>query len=138
MTVLRTLLVAVALPTLSILGTVSNVRAQQVIVFDGDTYAAIAYSPSTGKYGYASNYGSRWSAQNAALRNCPVADAKIVTWVHNGFCALALGDDVSAWGIGYSYGDGATNTNAKQRALNECSKRSNGARIVVCVCSVGR
>jgi hypothetical protein len=134
---LRALFVAIALPMLSLLSAV-QVQAQQVIVYDGDTYAAIAYSPTTGKYGYAYNHGSRWAAQTAALRSCKADDARIVTWVHNGFCALALGDDVSAWGIGYSYGDGATNTYAKQRALHECSKRTNGAGIVVCICSVGR
>ena len=106
-----------------------------VIYFDGDTYAAIAYSPATGRYGYAYNHGSRRSAENAALRHCKADDARIVTWVHNGFCALAIGDDRSRWGTGWSYGDGATNTSAKRRALDECGRRTTGPRIVVCVCS---
>lgn len=135
MNVLRSLVVAVALTSFGLLGPVQNMWAQRVIVFDGDTYAAIAYSPSTGKYGYASNYGSRWAAETAALRNCAAKDAQIVTWVNNGFCALAVGDDVSAWGIGYSYGDGATNTYAKQRALLEAQKRTKNARVLLCVCS---
>lgn len=106
-----------------------------VIVNNGDTYAAIAYSPSTGTHGYSYNYGSRSSAESAALRNCKAADARIVTWVHNGFCALAVGDDKSCWGTGWSYGDGATNIYARNRALENCRNRTTGARIVLCICS---
>jgi hypothetical protein len=113
----------------------SEARSDTVIIFDGDTYAAIAYSPATGKIGCAYNYGSRFSAEQAALGRCPAADARIVGWVHNGFCALAVGADKSCWGVGYSYGDGATNRYAKQRALYECSQRSSGGRVLVCVCS---
>src|SRR4051812_22619925 len=94
-------------------------RADEVIVFNGSTYAAIAYSPATGNHGYAYNHGSRAAAEAAALRYCKGDDARIVTWVNNGFCALAVGDDQSAWGVGWSFGDGATNTYAKNRALLE-------------------
>src|SRR5579862_6346578 len=118
MKLLRPLVLLVALGSVGLLGSTSQAKAD-VIVFDGDTYAAIAYSPSTGSYGYAYNYGSRGSAETAALRNCKAPDARIVTWVNNGFCALALGDDVGSYGIGYSWGNGATNTYAKQRALQE-------------------
>lgn len=110
-------------------------RADDVI-FDGDTYAAIAYSPATGKYGYAYNFGSRASAEEAAVRNCKADDARIVTWVNNGWCALALGDDRSSWGTGWSFGDGATNTFAKQQPLGECRKRTTGCRVVLCICSL--
>jgi hypothetical protein len=109
-------------------------RADEVIVFDGDTYAAIAYSQNTGSVGYAYNCGSRGEAERMALRNCKGSDARIVTWVNNGFCALAVGQD-GAWGIGYSWGDGASNTEARARALAECRKRTTGARIRVCICS---
>lgn len=119
------------------LAAVTSARAD-VIYFDGDTYAAIAYSPSTGKYGWANGYGTRTGAESAALNNCKYSDARIVTWVHNGFCALALGDDKSRWGIGYSYGDGATNTYARNRAVEECRKRTSNAHAVLVICSVNR
>jgi hypothetical protein len=104
-------------------------------VTGNDTYAAIAYSPETGKYGYGHGYGNRWAAERAALKECKAADARIVTWVHDGFCALALGDDQSCWGVGWTFNDGATNTEAKQSALQECRARTTNARIVLCICS---
>src|SRR5205823_212946 len=79
-------------------------QADEVIVFNGNTYAAIAYSPAMGNYGYGYNYGSRTAAEAAAIRNCKADDARIVTWVNNGFCALALGEDKTAWGVGWSFG----------------------------------
>jgi hypothetical protein len=110
-------------------------RADEVIVFNGDTYAAIAYSKSTGNYGYAYNHGSRAAAEASALKYCKADDAFIVCWVNNGFCALALGDDREAYGYGYSFGDGATNTSAKNRALLEARRRTTNAHLVLCVCS---
>jgi len=126
------LLVAVSAASLS---AVPRAHAGDVIVSNGDTYAAIAYSPKTGNYGYAYACGSRWQAERLALKKCEADDAKIVCWVNNGFCALALGDDKSCWGVGWEYGDGATNIDAKRSALEECSKRTTNARIVLCVCS---
>jgi serine/threonine-protein kinase len=117
------------------LSPIPTARADEVITFSGDTYAAIAYSKSTGSYGYAYNHGSRASAEAAAIKYCKADDASVVVWVHNGFCALAIGDDKEAYGYGFSYGNGATNTDAKNRALLEARKRTTNARIVLCVCS---
>ncbi len=133
---LRVVLAVVALSCVGFLATPQTVRSADVIVFNGDTYAAIAYSPATGNYGYGYNFGSRASAEAAALRNCKADDARVVTWVNNGFCALSLGDDKTKWGVGFSYGDGATNTFAKRRALQECANRTTNSRLVICVCSV--
>ena len=117
-------------------GTGAQAKVKDIVVYaSGDTYAAIAYSPATGKWGYGNNYGSRGAAERAALQNCPEPDARIVTWVHNGFCALALGDDRSCWGIGYSWGNGASNTAARNFALQDCRGRTTGAHIVLCVYS---
>lgn len=110
-------------------------RADDVIYFRGSTYAAIAFSEKTGKWGYSYDQSTRASAESVALKHCKADDAKIVTWVRNGFCALAVGEK-GAWGIGYSYGEGATNRAAKATALEECKKRSSSARLVLCVCSV--
>ncbi len=114
----------------------ANQGRADLIEFDDDTYAAIAYSPATGKWGYAYDCDSRSSAEEAALSRCKAPDACIVTWVHNGFCALALGDDKSHWGVGWSFGDGASNVSARNRALAECRQRTTGARLVLCVCSL--
>jgi serine/threonine-protein kinase len=134
MKTLQTLVLVVVLSGVAFLGLTPAARSD-VVYFSGSTYAAIAYSPSTGKIGYGYNYGSRSEAQAAALRNCPASDARIVTWVNNGFCAFALGDDKSRWGVGWSYGNGATNTSARSRALYEARKRTVNCHVVLCVCS---
>ncbi len=111
--------------------------APNIIFFRGDTYAAIAYSPKTGKYGYAYGQSTRDMAEGIAKRRCKAADAKVVTWVHNGWCALAIGEN-GTYGVGWSYGNGATNRDAKLNALDECQKRSKKARLLLCVCSIDR
>ncbi len=102
------------------------------------SYAAIAYAPSTGNYRYSYNHGSRHSAEQAALRGLTEKDAKIVCWVNRGFCALALGDEVGSYGTGWTFGDDASNTEAKETALRNCRERTTGARIVLCLVSDGQ
>jgi hypothetical protein len=58
--------------------------------------------------------------------------------VHNGFCALAVGNDKSTWGVGWSYGNGSSNQEAIRYALDECRKRTTGAYILVCLSSDGQ
>jgi len=110
----------------------------QSLHVSSDSYAAIAYSPETGFFGYSYNDGSRWAAEKAALKRCQGSDARIVCWVNRGFCVLALGDDKSCWGAGWSYGDGASNTEAINRALTECRRRTTGARLILCLVSDGQ
>lgn len=105
---------------------------------DPNTFAAIAYSPSTGKYGYSYNYRSRVAAEKTALNNLPVADARIVGWVKAGICALALGDDKTSWGVGWSYGNGARTEDAKEAALAECSKQTTHPYIALYLLSDGQ
>ena len=120
------------------LGGSQSARATDYIDIDEDSYAAVAYSPSTGKFAFSYNYGSRSSAEKAALKQLDKEDGKIVTWVNNGFCALALGDEVGKYGMGYRWGDGASTRGAAERALAECSKRTTGARLVLVLSSDGQ
>lgn len=101
------------------------------------TFAAIAYSPSTGKYGYADEGLTRASVEAEARRRCAADDSRIVAWVHDGYCALAVGAD-GAYGVGWSHGRDASDSAAKERALEGCRKRSDVARLRLCVCSFGR
>lgn len=105
---------------------------------DEDSYAAIAYAPSTGKFRYSYNYDSRYGAEQAALRGMTEKDAKIVTWVNRGFCALALGDEVGCYGVGWTFGDDASNTDAMERATRRCREVTTGARVVICLVSDGQ
>ena len=127
---------ALALGTLC--GSMDVAGATDYIDIYEDSYAAIAYSPSSGQFHYAYNYGSRSAAEKAALARCQESDAKIVCWVNNGFCALALGDEVGSYGTGYEWGDGASNTDAANRARSECAKRTTGAHVVLVLSSDGQ
>jgi hypothetical protein len=102
------------------------------------SYAAIAYSPATGKYGYAYDYRSRKAAEKAALEQCGADDARIACWVNFGFCALAVGDDKSCWGVGYKYGNGANNRKTGNEALENCKSRTIGAHVAVILSSDGQ
>jgi serine/threonine-protein kinase len=112
--------------------------ARADIEIDEDSYGAIAYSPSTGEMHFSYNYGDRASAEQAALEIFKAKDAQIVCWVNNGFAALALGDDMSAWGVGYVFGDGISTRDAKDTALEECGKRTTNPHVVLCISSDGQ
>ena len=111
---------------------------RQVWVIDPDTFAAIAYSPSTGKYGYSYNYRSRSGAEKIALEHLPQPDARIVCWVQAGFCALAKGDDKSEWGVGWSYGKGARTEDAREGAVKECGTRTTHPYLALLLLSDGQ
>ncbi len=81
----------------------------------------------TGEFHYVYNYGDNASAEQAVLGLFQAKDAKLLRWVNWGYCALALGDDKSAWGIGYRFGPGAASKDAEDVALEECAKRTTGA-----------
>lgn len=128
--------IAVVLVLLGV-GALRSSAAPNIIFFRGTSYAAIAYSEETGRYGYNYDSPSRDIAEILARRRCQAKDAKVVAWVRNGFCALALGDG-GAWGVGWSDGDGASDATAKKTALANCQQRGKNARLVVCVCSLDR
>ncbi len=98
---------------------------------DANTYASIAYSQSTGKYGYSYGYNDPDEAREAALKRCKARDAKILFTVGNGWVALALGDDTDCYGYGY----GTSRAIAESHALKEARKRTKNCYIAVSVYS---
>lgn len=129
---LKTCLVLSALALACLLTPAPQARAD--VSINLDTYAAVAYSASTGKYGYAWNYGSRFAAERAALVRCPQSDARIVGWVKGGWLAVAVGEN-NAYGVGYAYGVGSTDGSAKRRAVAECLQRAKRVTTLICLCS---
>lgn len=100
----------------------------------GAHYAAIAYSPTTGKWGSARNYKSKNAAMAHARSECGQSDAP-TAWCRNAWVALAISDKQpgvfgSTWGT--------TANAARQAAKRECLKRSSDARVVLCVSSSGK
>ena len=98
---------------------------------DYDPYAAIAYSPSTGRYGYSHGQSCRRRAECVARAHCKADDARTVVWCHGAWCALALGKDSQAYGYGWS----STAQGARSRALDNCRKRTTDCYIAACVFS---
>jgi len=97
-----------------------------------DKYAAIAYSPNTGAFGYSSECPTRTRAEKEALAKCMGDDAQVLVWARNGWCCLAVGDD---HGYGYAWAD--DKEYAKKLALSECGKQTGNCKIAVAVSSDG-
>ena len=99
----------------------------------GDRFAAIAYSPSTGRWGYGNNYPTKAAAIARAVRECGRRDAKTF-WCRNAWGALALSDSAPG---GYGWSWATTAAAARRGALRECRARNPDARVVVCVSAYG-
>lgn len=102
---------------LMLVGLVGLVPAQSASA--ADTYGAIAYSPSTGRYGYSSGYGGQQQATIAALGYCAstgAPDCRIAVWYRNAWGALARGSN-GAWGWGW----GTSREGANYQALKGCN-----------------
>jgi hypothetical protein len=87
---------------LAALAAVAAVNPPRAAADDGgNKYAAIAYSESTGQYGYTYGYDDQCAAENDAIANSGACDARVVVEVENGWAALALGPD-GTWGAAWS------------------------------------
>ena len=94
-----------------------------------DRYAAVAYSPSSGRWGYGNGYASQEEAIARALSECGRADAK-TNWCRNAWIALALSKrSAGGWGSAW----GVTAKAARAAARRECLARNPDAHVVVCV-----
>ncbi len=94
-------------------------------------FGAIAYSPSTGAYGYAYNGVTRWQAESAAVSYCGVFDCRSAVWVNNGCASLAVGFTGFGYQIGFNSGA------VINGALLNCNALSAGCRAVAYVCTPG-
>ena len=92
----------------------------------------IAYSTTTGRWGYSCGYGRSDVAR--ALQRCEDPNAKIIVGQKvGGWMALALGDDKSVYGWGYA----GNRADAEHNALEECRQRTKNAKIAVSFCTNG-
>ena len=95
----------------------------------GDTYAAVAFSPSTLRWGYGQNYPTKAEAIARARRECGRKDAK-TNWCRNSWIALAVSNQ-SRGGWGSAWGE--TEAAARSAALAECLSRNPDAHVVICI-----
>jgi len=95
-----------------------------------DNYGAIAYSSSTGRYGYSYDWGSRAEAEDYARSQCGRSDCAVKVWFKNACGALAVGRrGALGWGWAGSRGQ------AEGRALSECQARASGCNIRSWACT---
>ena len=94
-----------------------------------DSYAAVAFSPSTLRWGYGNGYPNKAQAISRARRECGSASAR-TSWAKNAWVALAISDRSRG---GYGMAWATTASGARSRALAECRKHNPDARVVVCV-----
>lgn len=90
-------------------------------------FGALVFSPSTRRYGASWAFPSPEAAQQAALDNCAVHDATVLSCVADCWVALA----VSPSGA-YGWGSGGSPEDAADRALAECRKYDAAASVEIC------
>lgn len=95
-------------------------------------YGAIAYSPSTGSYGYSYDHASRARAEDGAYAECRkhASDCQVALWFRNACGALAVGDD-GGWGTGW----GSVLQRAESEALGVCGKHTSNCSVIRWVCT---
>lgn len=90
------------------------------------TFAAIAYSKSTSKWGYSSRKQSQKQAELDVIRSCGAPDAELLVWSRDSyFCALAKGPPGS-----YGGGTGESLREAEAAALKKAATRGPGSKII--------
>ena len=96
-----------------------------------DLYAAIAFSPSTGKSGAAWNFDSEAAALGEAVQQCAVDDCASVT-VFGQCGALAVGD-----GYGMGFAANLSTAVANDEALANCNGFTTNCEITLSLCNEG-
>ena len=97
-------------------GWVTNRDAQYAANLLRLSYGAIAYSPSTARYGWSYRASDRATAEKVALEKCGTNDASILVWGNSTYLALAVAD-----GGAYGWAWDAKPRAARKRALSECT-----------------
>jgi Domain of unknown function (DUF4189) len=97
-----------------------------------DYYGAIAYSPSTGAYGFSYDHYSQAEAENRAMAECRAraGDCQLPLWFRNACGALAVGSG-GGWGTGWGTDQGL----AESYAIQTCSRNTNSCQIIRWVCT---
>jgi len=92
-----------------------------------DHYGAIAYSQSTGSYGFSYDYDSRAAAEAQARENCDDRGCTVVLWFVNACGALATGN-------GHAYGTGwaSSRGEAESIAMSNCKDEASGGCSISC------
>jgi hypothetical protein len=95
-------------------------------------YGAVAYSPSSGRFGYSDRYGNSESAKERALDECGQVDCA-ATWFSNGCGAFSAGSNGS-WGGNWALNE----QRAQALSLAHCAQQGGiDCEIKISHCSGG-
>ena len=83
------------------------------------SFGAIAYSVSSGSWGYSENYGSRAEAQTRAMRECRTSDCEVAAWFYNSCGALAADEKNGSWGAAQGSNVAKAQAGAQARCVKE-------------------
>ncbi|PHP66045.1 hypothetical protein CSC94_15660 [Zhengella mangrovi] len=99
--------------------------------FAADKYGAIAYSPSSGAWGYWYDANSQGAANSNAMAACRKhgRGCKVVTHFHNACGAVYAGSN--GWGADW----GNSRNQAERKAARRCSQYTSGCRLVAWSCT---
>ena len=95
-----------------------------------DNYGAIAFSQSTGNYGFSYDYDSRASAEARAREKCGDHNCTVVLWFVNACGALATGDG-NAYGTGWA----SSRREAENIAMSNCRGEASGCSVIRWACT---
>ena len=130
--ILLTLMVALCLMLLTLTATTSSAKRNDAGLTNFSQrgyWGALAYSSSTGRFGFAYDYRTQADAINAAVAKCRARDCQGVVWFHNGCGAFARGRGAWGWGIGNNRAE------AESKALAECRKHGGYCRVIEWACT---
>ena len=96
-----------------------------------DNYGAIAYSTSSGAYGYAYDAKTKGAAQRLALKECDKQGrgCKNTIWFKNACGSIAIGKD--GWGASW----GKTKRESWRKAREQCRTETTGCKVKRWVCT---
>jgi len=101
------------------------------VVSRNDRYGAIAYSPSSGAYGYSYDDATRAAAEATALEECGKngKGCKSALWFKNACGGLAIGKD--SW----ASERGDDKQTAERKSLESCKARTSDCSLVGAICA---
>ncbi|MBU4530635.1 MAG: DUF4189 domain-containing protein [Hoeflea sp.] len=94
-------------------------------------FGAIAYSPTSGVYGFSYDHGSRRDAEARAISECRMRGrgCKVAIWFKNACGSVAVG--ANGWGTAWA----GTRRDAERAAIRNCSRYTGGCRTLAWSCT---
>lgn len=99
--------------------------------FAADKFGSIAFSQSTGVFGYSHDHGSRRDAEARAMSECSSRGrgCKTAIWFKNSCGSVATG--TNGWGSAWA----GNRREAERAAVNNCSKHTHGCKVLAWSCT---